>query len=274
MVCGNGVGRSITCGLMALISVLIGQEARARPLMGVVIGSNTLISINPTDGAWSSIGLIGGGSDVMNGLAYDGVHNVLYGIDPGADELFQINPSTGAGTAIGPFNNVINGNASGLEYDPLNNILWGCDPSSNRIFSVNTSNGHLSNGVVVQGFTGLEGLAMDVVSNVMYALADGQDRIIMVNPVTGSATALPVSLGTGTWRGLTFDPEQQALYATAVGDGSRLFRIDPLTGAATFVSFVGPPNSSVQGLAYIPAPGSLALMLVIGLVKRRRRRGA
>ena len=93
-----------TCGAMLCAAA---ESAHAQQLVGVNIGNNTLISINPTTGAFSPVGPIGVGQ-AMNGLAYDGNHGILYGVDTSIDRLVRINPLTGAGTIIGPFNNALN----------------------------------------------------------------------------------------------------------------------------------------------------------------------
>jgi hypothetical protein len=265
----RGAARASTV-IVLVVSGAAAEGAQAGTLYGMITGSNTLMSApTPAGGPWTTIGQANVGTN-MNGLAYDFDHSIMYAIDPGAKKLFTIDINTGAGTLVGSFGATVNQNASGLEYDTINDTLWGSDPDTNRIFTVSTLTGAVSNGVAVQGFTGIEGLAMDQSAGVMYALADGQDKIIKVNPFTGAAVGLPVSLGAGTWRGLAFDHEQNVLYATDVGGGSKLYKINPLTGAGSLVN--APTNFSMQGLAFVPAPsGSLALLLGVLCPSRRRR---
>lgn len=64
-------------------------------------GGSKLISINTTDGSFTTIGSLGAGITDCNGLAYDAATDSLYTINATDDLPYRINKSTGAATVVG-----------------------------------------------------------------------------------------------------------------------------------------------------------------------------
>jgi hypothetical protein len=92
------------------------------PLTGTLYGadaaSDQLIAINKTTGAGQAVGPFGGSFDRIEGLAFDTVHRILYGVQndvtSGDGRLVTINAATGAATQLGgAFANM---GATGLTY--------------------------------------------------------------------------------------------------------------------------------------------------------------
>ena len=77
----------------------------------------------------------------MNGLAYDPIGGVLYGLNPGTKSLYRIDRATGRATAVGTPGQLGFGNPNGLAFDPVGGVLYGTDNFSNALFSINTATG-------------------------------------------------------------------------------------------------------------------------------------
>jgi PEP-CTERM motif len=95
-----------------------------------------LLAVTPT-GTITTIGLT---NDVIDDLAYDANHNILYGIN-GTDLLETINTSTGATTVIGSTGLVGNIAAVGLAYDSTTNTLYMNDGVGHNLYTLNTATG-------------------------------------------------------------------------------------------------------------------------------------
>lgn len=261
---------------LPLLVALPGVASGESTLMGSQPGAKSkLYALDRSTGAGTEIGFYVPSVESMNGLAYDAVHDVMYGISPARDRLYRICPTTADVTPIGSSGDLGFGNANGLAYDPVHEVLYGSDNTTNSLFTIDTTTGR---GCLVAqiggGFSNVEGLGFDSRTGTLYGLADGRDgeevfyygQIVVIDPATAYATALGDELPSERiWRGLTFDPETGGLIACG---GSGLYRIDVSTGAATFIGGV-----YVQGLAVIPEPATLALLAVgaVGMWLRHRK---
>jgi DNA-binding beta-propeller fold protein YncE len=240
-------------------------------------GSSTLHSLERETGVGTQIGAFAPSVPGMNGLAYDAVHHILYGITADHDRLYRISSDTAEVTAVGESWHTAFDNANGLAYDPARHLLYATDNATNSLFTIDPNTGVASLvGGIGGGFSHVEGLGFNGRTGTLYGLADGlggddipyYGQIIVIDPATGNAAALGNELPSDRiWRGLTFDAETDGLIAS--GD-SGLYWIDPSTGAAHFIG-----GMYVQGLAVIPDPATLALLAAGGAAMAlRSKRGS
>ena len=94
----------------------------------------------------------------MNGLAYDSLGDVLYGINPLQDQLFVIDRVSGAAQPIGSPGDLGFPNANGLTFDSVNRILYATDNNTNSLFTIDTATGtgHFV-ATIGGGFSAIEG---------------------------------------------------------------------------------------------------------------------
>jgi len=270
-----------TMRLAAVLAGLLLGATQARggwPLLGSKPhggSSSTLHVLDRATGADTLTGPYVPGVVAMNGLAYDAMHGILYGISPHTDRLYTIDPVTAQVGPVGQPGDLGFGNANGLAYDPTAGVLYGTDNFTNTLFTIDPGTGLGSPvGTIGGGFSNVEGLGFDPRTRTLYGLADGTGgsevfyygQIVLIDVATGDATPLGDPLPSERiWRGLTFDPLTEGLIACG---GSGLYRIDLDDGAATYIG-----GTYVQGLAVIPEPATLALLAVgVGAVWMKRRR--
>ena len=103
---------------------------------------STLYSIDLSTATTTLKGNIGGGSELIIGIAADSLGNI-YGIDIDSDNLVSIDKTDGAATVIGPLGIDIN-YAQDIAYDIENNIFYGAlysDADQGALYSINISTG-------------------------------------------------------------------------------------------------------------------------------------
>lgn len=153
-----------------------------------------------------------------------------------------------------------------------------------QFWSINTSTG-TPTGAGTTGFGRLNSLAMNN-SGVLYTATDnsnvvvGPDRLLSIDPATGMGTSVAI-LNFGAVdpdvRSMAFRPSDGALFViNAGGSGgtliNSLFRVDPGTGAGTFIAALG--SVGLQGLDFA-ADGTLyAWSNPLGLVTLNANTGA
>jgi hypothetical protein len=144
-------------------------------------GTNTLYSVNPTNGAVTPIG--------TGSLTYEGIGSTttgLYAFGAGFN-LFSINPGTGATSLIGSTG--FTSGPSGLSTG--SSTLYMADGSN--LYSLNTSNGSstLAGPFVNESFFG----SLVVSNGVLYGSDDSLGTVDVISPTTGSATVGPALTG-------------------------------------------------------------------------------
>lgn len=258
------MGRQVLAALAALgISFAAGAE-----IFGSEVGGDNLVRIDVATRAGLSVGPYSDGSFNLNGLDGDAATGRIWGLDAGSGKLYSVNAATGTATAI--TGGLFTGNANGLAYDANRDRLWiSTNGGQIQFYDLGTAqHGVLGN----TGLNNLEGLAYDSVSRTLYALRDTDDRIYTIATDNLAWSAISPNLEAGNWRGLTFDSSTGHLIASRVGTSTYIVEFDPSTGQVMASGELAGVGNFVQGLAYVPAPGSLVLLGIGGLVLARRGR--
>jgi hypothetical protein len=182
----------------------------------------------------------------------------LFGTDPSNEDLIRVDPATGAGTVVGP----MGVGSPSLTVDPMTGAMYaGAGGGDDQLYRVDPATG----GTTVVGSTNL-GLAtvagMDFrADGILFAAVNlagdggtGADHLALIDPNTAAATVIGPfgscvgvtvpSGGGGSCtlegiEGIAFSPSGTlygALSARGAAGAPGLYRIDPATGAATFLT--------------------------------------
>lgn len=251
--------------------------------------SQTIVTFNvATPNVFNVIGATGVVSNptFANGLEWNGTGTNLYmSVASATNFLYDINPATGAATNPRGSGLVGTDTIGDLSYDRFSNRMLGIGTPGTagggaRLYSINTTTGVATNLGSIGGFT--EGftvsLAVRPSDGLIFAHGIETDRWYTINPGTLAATALPpLGVDTNFGQGASFDPVTGNLYhailTTTGGNQSRLATIDTVTGLPTFIGTMGASGlNQVGDIAFVPAPGALALLGLGGLLSARRRR--
>ena len=201
-------------------------------------GDSTLVMINPTTGAATSVGS-GLGFERVSGLDFDPVSGLLYGTGERADGsnthvLFTVDTATGVGTEVGPtgvegFNGIFGGanTFSDISFRPSDGALFGFGVPGESLVNINLSTGAASqiafatfNGEL--GFQANDGSALAFDSTSILFHAAGED------PSGRSCSGTPPNGG-----------------GAAFGCPDLLHTVDPATSLATIFQELLIPDLSV-----------------------------
>lgn len=229
--------------LLLASMLLAGSSLQAQTIYGSDVSLDSLGTIDPGSGVWSLIGSQGIPSgESINGMAYDNVNDVLYGVNTATDELVTMNTASGLASTVG---GTSGGQFNGLAYNSNLGVLYSMT-TTDQLYSINPGSGastFIGGGNVPDQ---IEGMAYDAIADRLFGL-NGQGQVFSINTSTGTATALPNSIGTsGLWRGLTWDGTNQQLLASIVGGSGQLWSVDPVTGSGVLI---GGTTNFAQGLA-------------------------
>jgi hypothetical protein len=227
-------------------------------------GVQNLYAIDASTGAATLIGSTG--LRQISDIAYNPNANALLAHTVAGD-IFTLNTLTGSATLL----------EDGATLVPESGFA--ILPTTGRRFTTIFDDLHASAAAPASwssvGASGLNafdvsGLAFDP-SFRLFGLASNStlaDELVEFNLATGAATVIGATgTSSNATAGLTFNHATQQLLAS---DGANLFSIDRATGASTLIGAHGVTGFS--GIAYIPAPGSVALLAVGSLAAARRRR--
>lgn len=271
---------AVAAGTVALVLALV-PCVQAAPLYGTSfggVGGAILYAVNPGSGAASNPRPIS--IDFLVGIEV-GASGVIYGLSNSAADvpnaLFTINPATGAAQLVGPTG--LAGVAEGdLAFDPISGELYGCynllGTGQRQLFTIN-----LGTAVATPRPISLagdpSGLAFGL-DGTLYAIDTNLQQLLTVDKTTGQTlTIKSLSRPLGSTVGMDTDPATGILYV-ADGESSgtdKLYSLDPGTGTLTEIGPTGLANG-LAGLAFLPEPNTLLLLLMALVVKPWRRGNA
>jgi len=234
-----------------LASILFsGASLQAQTVYGSDVVLDSLGTIDSGTGAWTLIGTQGiPANESINGMAYDNVNGILYGINTGVNILVTINETTGFASNVG---STSGGQFNGLAYNPNLGVLYSVN-TNDELFSINPGSGAST---LIGNFSvpdQIEGLAYDPIADNLFGL-NGFGQVYLIDTSTGSTSALPNGIGSaGLWRGLAWNATNQRLLATLVGGGTggQIWDVNPATGLGVLI---GATTDFAQGLATVDGP--------------------
>lgn len=248
---------AIAMGLMFALAV---GSAWAGVLYGIRDSDNALIAIDTDSLAVTLIGSTTVSSGDFGDLAYDHSTNTMYWIaGRGNNNLYTIDLNTGKATLVG---------SHGI--GDLFTLGW--DSSSDRLFAQSTN----QNVYVLDKNTAVPTL---IGSNSVYPggydynwdidklilLEAGGGRVYEINRTNGAATLIA---DPGAWindNDIAWDFDKNVWWA--LDYSGFLYKYDANWQRTTVLSNLGP----FAAAEYIPEPGSLSLLALVGLIGIRRR---
>lgn len=199
----------------------------------------------------------------------------LYAIDNTTRTLGTVNPDTGIFTGIAPVTGLV------VDTDTFIDLTIGPDGSAYLAAGANLYTMNLATGAasLVGAFSNVS-LVIDLAidrDGVMYAHDIGTDSLLTIDTATAAATTVgPHGLAANFAQGMDVDWSTNTLYATIyTGGGTGQFvSWDTSTGAVTTIVDTTPWNMEMEMAVRspIPAPASLGMLGVAGLLAVRRKR--
>jgi hypothetical protein len=282
----NALGTWI--GLATLVVLLVSSEATARPgkLYAVTWGSSaSLYTVDPATAVPTFVARLNVPFEETQPMGLEATPDGrLFAYS--SFRFMEINPTTGVHSTIGSSDARPGTLEGGLAYDPTSNLFYAAGASFDAIITIHPTTGVRTEiGEAGEFGRNLSGLAFSP-SGVLYgvALRDSlPDLLVTINKSTGVATPVgPTGLNDSQGlAGLAFDPTDGTLYMAVTDPSPSLYRVDTLTGAATFVGVLHqpgtPPNATigfVSGLAAaVPEPAGSGAIGALSLIVLARRRG-
>lgn len=225
-------------------------------------GFQSLYSINPATGAATLIGSTG--LRQISDIVYSPGSNALIAHTVAGD-LFTLNTTTGAASLLADGNTLVPESGLALR------------SSDGRLFTTIFDDLHGSNAVAATWSSiGASGLGSFDVSGLAFSGADRLFGLVSNSTLADELVEFDVNTGTATLIGITGTSSDNTAGLTFVGnqlfasDGSSLYTINTATGAASLIGAHGVAGFS--GIAFIPAPGTVALATLGGAMFARRRR--
>lgn len=159
-------------------------------------------------------------------------------------------------------------NWHGLASSESLGVTWSISQQNNNMLVQTDLNGVMTS----IGPTGIDGrgMAYDDTNGILYAINYQDASLYTVDIFTGQSTRIGATGIPSDMIGLAFDESTGTLYLNEGLKTNSLYRVDVATGAATLIGVNG--YGSIDGLAWIPSPSSVALLGFGALVGSRRRR--
>jgi hypothetical protein len=276
--------RHLGTSIVLVISCALITQANAANLLGINSDDGRVYNISTVDAAMSLAGNTGIPSAAALEFAPNGKLYMFTTSGAPTPTLYELNPTTFAPTPIGPLNTdfVFEG---GLAFSPdgLNAYATnGTNSGTPKLLKLNLGTGAASVvGTISGGAHDINGLAWRSSDNMLVGLDREGNRLVAINPTTAVssliATVTPTIGGVGGMTVLNGVGYFNTAAATASPAGSNeLWQFNLATGAHTRIGSLAPTISSgngISGLAAIPEPGSLAVLLLVGVTALRRRAG-
>ena len=206
--------------------------------------------------------------------------STLYAIEYVSNHAYgTIDLNTGTWTNVGNITGpALGANISGLSVDPTTGdwYLLSLEGTGSMLYVGNMATGVFSQVGLVESSGFMIDLAIDSQGNA-YGHNISDDSLWSINLSTGAGTVIgPTGFAANYAQGMDFDYADDTLYATIyTGGGTGVFAWFNLnTGAANVIQDTTPLNAEMEMVVAtgIPGPASLSLLLLGGLVARRRRR--
>jgi len=255
---------AVVVGVALLGGVAATANALEPGLYGIQSWSNGVFKIDETTGVATQLSTCSAFLS-LSGASF--LHGELYATDVlGGPGLYygSIDVPTGAYTGVHGQDGGVNWH--GLASSDAKGLTWSIDQDAGDILKSTDASG----ATTTIGYAGIDGrgMAYDDNHGILYATTfPGQ--LYTVDIDTAEATLIG-DMGIATdLVGLAYDEFTDTLYANEGGSSMSLYTVDTATGAATLVGANGFVN--IDGLAWIPEPCSLGLLVVGVLVARRRR---
>lgn len=258
----------------ALATVVIATNAWAiEPgLYGIQSGNETgngLFRIDPATGAATKIIALDkdpsctGASFLFGELYVTDVFNWV----PGSGYRLYNRLDMQTGTFTGIHNQGDDFNWHGLASCDALGVTWAIGQDSAR----NLIQTDVFGNMTIIGPTGIDGrgMAYDDTHGILYATNYDDSGLYSIDINTGAATYIGNTGVRCDLVGLAYDEWTQTLYLNEADVTNSLYTVNVTTGHATLVGANG--HTWIDGLAWIPEPSSLALLVLGALLARSRR---
>lgn len=206
---------------------------------------DVLFSIDLRTGVAAPIGPTG--FEDVEGLAFDSDCRNLFAVDDVTDRLLACDITTGGCRQVGDLQ--VDITDTGLAFAANRQLYMSTDAPKNpsRFYRLNTETG----AATLIGHQGQEVTGLAANRTGIYGLGgDGRNNLVRINPATGAATTIgPLGAVSPRDGGLDFDADGVlwGIEDAGLRDPSRIFTVDPETGAATVVATVHLENGKTLG---------------------------
>ncbi|MFQ5424016.1 MAG: PEP-CTERM sorting domain-containing protein [Phycisphaerae bacterium] len=270
----------MVCSVLALASA-----AEAQSLFAVGANPNVLYSVDVTTGDLAAVGgysLTEPGSELFLGGLEFGPNGTLFGVSVGPRaRLYSIDPVNAAANAIGLMNEFSFEGA--VAFDPNTGAMFGANGRNANVptlYTIDPLTGQATPlGIISGGPHDFNGFGFDTNGDLfgLDRVTNSLWKIDKTNPWGAGTMQVGSSFGPGlqigSFGGMTVDPVSGQAFGYA-GGSRTLFAVSLLTGVTTVIRQYAAGSPNLMGLAFIPEPCALSLMMLAGVVLavRRRRR--
>ncbi len=263
---------------VAVALAMIPQRSQGSPIVGVDrLGQSqavgTLVRFDSeTPGAGWRVGNVGLAH--VGALEFDGSQLWAASSAGGVLSFHTIDVAGATATAVSTAGSFTEGLVFGGAFDSQHNF-WVTDLGRNRLESYNPQTGDRPSSIPIDADLVIAG--MEFVGDRLYAIASQNFGIL--DTQTGRFTALAPAPVLGGSQGMDYDPTTGRMFVTFSSGApppqavSELYEVDIQTGLFRSLGVIS-PRSTLDAVAVIPEPGTIALMAIGAVVlwQRRRRR--
>lgn len=278
-----------TLVLCAGATCLLSAPASAEIVYGVTSTQRLVSFDSSAPGTILTNVAIGGAQagETIRGIDFRPLNGRLYALGS-SSRLYTLDTMTGALTPVGSgtFSPALAGMQFGFDFNPtIDRIRVVSDQDQNTVLNPITGGGTMATPVFYAAGDANQGVNPSIVGSAYNRNFNGgvtsqlfgidSDLNILVRQANSAGTLNTVGgLGVDFGADVGFDISAlgNAFASNRVGFAAQthFFRIDLMTGNASLAGIVG-DNLSLDGIAVTPAPSSVALLGLAGLVARRRR---
>jgi uncharacterized protein DUF4394 len=286
----GSVGMSMS--LMLLVCGAAAASSSAGELVYGVTDNQTLVSFDSADSSNLLTGVAISGlqsNEQIRGIDIRPATGQIYGMGS-FNNLYTIDASTGVATQVGagPFAPATNGSSFGFDFNPvIDRIRVVSDANQNLVLNPNDGTSTMVTSLFFDNGDPNFGMDPNIVGSAytnsfagaattqLYGIDTGLD--ILVTQANSAGILMTVgSIGVDLNDTLSFDISGATgiAYASVVSDdfsSSTFWRIDLSNGSATALGEIG-GGALITSMTVVPAPSSLAMLGICGLVGARRRR--